>query len=232
MIRIKRDSTSSAMTIILVIWVIAIAASKGHDFLLERASAAVNEATWQRLVTGRVPVMGTSGASFRIVEFSDYQCPFCALADTALAKFVARHPEDVVVYRYDMPLTHIHRYAYAASIAANCAEMQGVRERYQSLLFLNQKKFSTIDWTELAKQGAIPNSDSFAHCVREQVPKDQILKEMKLSDSLEITATPSFFINGTRLAQGLSSDKLESLYEDMHKDGRGLLHRLFGNPNI
>ena len=88
----NRNLMSVVITVSLAVWVIALAASKVHDLLVEHAS-------WTKLIAQRVPVMGTAAGTFKVVEFSDYQCPFCAMADADLAKFVARHPNDVAVYR-------------------------------------------------------------------------------------------------------------------------------------
>jgi protein-disulfide isomerase len=216
------------ITLMLIIWVLGLAASKGHDYLLDRASAkaakAIDssiDASWQKLTLERVPVLGVPSASFKIVEFSDYQCPFCRIADAVLAKFVARHPNDAVVYRYDMPLQQIHRYAYTASVAANCAELQGIREPYQSLLFQHQREFATIDWTALAKQGGITNADSFAQCIRDETPGDHIRKDIARAESMGITGTPSFLVNGKLLTEGFSDERLESLYQSRKQQGFG-----------
>jgi protein-disulfide isomerase len=204
--------------------VIAIAASKSHELLLAHTSAKANEAGWRSLIAGGVPVFGTPAAGFKIVEFSDYQCPFCALADADLSKFVAHHPGDVAVYRRDMPLK-IHLYAFTASIAADCAELQGVREPYQSLLFQHQKEFATLDWTALAKQAGITNDRSFAQCVEAKTPSDQIRKDVKIGESMGVNSTPSFLVNGTSLSGGFSPEKLEALYQDTRRKQRGMWHK-------
>jgi len=231
--RINRKFANGFITLMLVVWVLGFAAFKGRDYLQDRASAKANNeriaANWQELTFGRVPVLGIPTASFKIVEFSDYQCPFCRLADPVLEKFVARHPNDAVVYRYDMPLRQIHRYAYAASVAANCAEIQGVREPYQSLLFQHQKEFATINWTALARQGGITNSDSFAQCVRDQMPGDHILKDIAKGESMGITGAPSFLINGTLLTEGFSDERLESLYQDTRRKKQGFWRKFLSS---
>jgi protein-disulfide isomerase len=220
--QMNRNLTNGVITAFLALWVLALATSKGRDLMRNRAAVKASVrviANWQQLMTGRAPVLGKPVASFKIVEFSDYQCPFCGTADPILAKFAAQHPNDVAIYRYDMPLQQVHRYAYAASVAANCAELQGVREPYQSLLFQHQKEFATLDWTALAKQGGVPDTDSFAQCIRDAVPRDHIRKDIEAGKALGIAQTPTIIMNGAFLSDGLSEDKLESVYRE--KNSRG-----------
>ena len=103
-----------ALTAALFVWLIALLVSHGQRWLRpasmdQRDGAQVSK--WETLVLGRSPVLGVPSAKFKIIEFSDYQCPFCSIVDPVLAKLVAGHPNDTVVYRYDMPLQQIHRYA-------------------------------------------------------------------------------------------------------------------------
>lgn len=228
MAQIRPNLSGTFITLFLALWILVLAVSKGLELRRDRATAKGGTRTisnWQHLITGRVPVMGASTSSIKIIEFSDYQCPFCGIADPVLARFVAQHPNEVVVYRYDMPLQEIHRYAYEASLAANCAELQDVREPYQSLLFHHQKEFNTIDWTALAKESGVADTNSFAQCVRDVTPRNRIDEDIKAGKSLGIAQTPTLIVNGVLFAGELSMDSLESLYAD--RDNRGLLHNLF-----
>jgi len=211
------------VTALLAIWVIVLAGFKARDLYRTRVSTYKSNETgrnipdWKRLVVGRIPDLGSSSASFPIIEFSDYQCPYCGMADPVLVNFVSHHHGDVVVYRYDMPLQNIHPHAYVASIAANCAELQGIREPYQSLLFQHQKEFASLDWTALARQSGVSDIPAFARCLHDETPREYIQKELETSRSLNITSTPSFIING-KLTEGISEDRLEALYRDAHRN--------------
>jgi protein-disulfide isomerase len=182
---------------------------------------------WQTLTTERNPIIGRQTAKMTIMEFVDYQCPYCARVDPIIVDFATRHSSDVAVYRYNLPLQQIHPHAYQAAIAANCAEVQGVREPYQSALFLHQKEFATIDWTVLAKQNGVQDTEGFSRCVKEEKPRDHILKDIKTAESLGIEGTPSFIINGTLYTSGLNEEMLESHYKEMDRKEHGFMHRLF-----
>ncbi len=228
--KMKRHLAGFATTAILAILGGTLIVSNARELLVEHVGSRVNGtrtiASWRSDIVGRIPVMGDPTARMTIIEFSDYQCPYCAVADPVLVEFVARHPSDVVVYRYDMPLTEIHQYAFAASIAANCAEAQGVGEPYQSVLFLHQNEFSTLDWTEVAKQSGVKDSEAFTRCVKGDKSRGHILKDVEIGKSLGISGTPSLIINGSLHTNGVSEEMLESLWADMYGKHHGFMRWL------
>lgn len=215
MYRIRR---SNILTVALVVWIVGLAVFHRSEIALGVrslcADALYPTTMWKVMTSTREPVLGRTDARFRIIEFSDYECPYCALADRFLVHFYHGHPNDVVIYRYDVPLQQIHRYAYGAAIAANCAARQSVEEPYQSLLFQNQKKFVTLDWIGLASQSGVRNREAFGHCVKEEEPRAKILKDMKTAESLGMAGTPSFIINGKLYKEGMTEERLESLFRE------------------
>lgn len=217
-----RTLANGAVTLLLIGWVSSVLAIKGRGLLTQwEANKGVKQraaADWKKLIDGRTPVLGTPTAKFKIVEFSDYQCPYCGKADPILAEFANSHPGDVAVYRYDLPLQPIHKFAYSASIAADCAELQGISEPYQSLLFRHQTEFATIDWTALAEKSGIRDIDAFATCIRKETPRDRIHGDIEVATSLAIEGTPTLFINGVRASDAVSAQSLESMYDKMHTD--------------
>jgi len=215
--RVNRNGLSVALTVVLALWVFILIAVRARDLLLWRASYKSIHMrpvpNWQNLLDGRSPVLGVSSASFKIIEFSDYQCPFCASADSMLSRFVGNHPKEVVVFRYDMPLSQIHHFAFAAARAATCADYQGVREPYQALLFQNQRSFAVLDWTQLAKQSGVQDANAFDRCIRSDLAMTHIHSDVKKAESIGLTGTPSFVINGQVLTEAPNVDVLESLYQ-------------------
>lgn len=91
--------------------------------------------------TGSNPSRGATSGSVVIVEFADYECPYCAAAATTINQVVQNYPQ-VTLYFRNFPLTQIHPYAQKAALAAECANEQGKFWEYHDLLFANQ-----ADWT-------------------------------------------------------------------------------------
>ncbi len=213
----NRDLMNRIITVLLVLLLARYIAEKCRDLVVEKSNtggvAARVQASWNTLTTRRDPVFGDHRASFKIVEFMDYQCPFCAIVDPVLNEFVANHAGDVALYRYDMPLTDIHRYAYKASIAAACAQLQGVGAKYHSLLFQHQKELPSLDWSSLARQSGVINVDLFTSCVKAEAPKEQINRDIWQGMLLGINATPTVIIDGEIVSNRFSGDALERLYK-------------------
>jgi predicted DsbA family dithiol-disulfide isomerase len=226
----RSEYRRSALTGTLIVWLIALLVVEGRGLL---RPISVNEQeglkvdNWENLIKERSPVLGVPSAEFKIIEFSDFQCPFCKIADPILAQFVANHPNHSVLYRYDLPLQQIHRYAFTASVAAHCAEQQGIWEPYQSLLFQHQEEFSSLDWTALAKESGVADAETFTRCINSAETRERVNQDIKVAGSLGIVGTPSFIINGMLYKQSVTEEKLESLYREMEAKRYNLLHRLF-----
>jgi len=213
---VRPDTVRGIVIIALFLWVLLPIGRKAYSYWtaksLARATQVRISAVLHTLPDSRTPVLGDSKARFKIVEFSDYQCPFCKAIDPVLATFAARHPGDVALYRYDTPLEQIHSYAYKAAVAAGCAEMQGIQSSFQSTLFQHQREFATIDWAALAKDAGVPNSQTFTQCVSAEGPRERIRKDIETGNLLGIEGTPSFVINGAMISGPLSDGRLNDLY--------------------
>ena len=212
----NRGVWSGVLAIMLASWVLVLYIQKGIGIV--RHLQATNKSRtrmgedWGTLVRNRAPLLGSANAGFKIVEFSDYQCPYCRIADPILVHFYSQHPNDVVVYRYDLPLQQIHPYSFLAAIAANCAELQGVKEPYQSLLFSHQKQFATVDWVSLARQAGVSDGGKFARCMKDDVPDRHVKQDVSIAQAMQIESTPSILVNGSLIQGPITEERLEILF--------------------
>jgi protein-disulfide isomerase len=143
------------------------------------------------------PARGPEAAVLEIVEFSDFQCPFCAQAVPVLDALVAAHPDDVrLVFRhYPLP---IHEHAARAAQAAIEADRQGVFWRYHDEVFRNQSAMTDADLVTLA-EGMGLDAGAFERALAEGTHQARMHADMELGMSLGVTGTPTFFVNGFRL---------------------------------
>ncbi len=149
------------------------------------------------------PSIGSDDAKVVMVEFSDFQCPFCErffketlpqikenYVDTGKVKFVYR----------DFPLSSIHPEAQKAAESAECARDQGKFWEYHDVLFENR-----MDWTgvgaakfkEYASDLGLDTSQ-FSECLDSDKYGDEVLADMNAGQSIGVSGTPTFFINGKR----------------------------------
>jgi len=149
------------------------------------------------------PVKGNPDAPLTIVEFSDFQCPFCQrffqqtlplieenYIDTGKVKFVYR----------DMPLYNLHPNVGAVHIASECADEQGKFWEYHDTIFENQSVWQSLVPAEIQatlKQYASDlglNIAEFNACIQSQVIADEITKDLSEGQRYGVTGTPAFFI--------------------------------------
>ena len=157
------------------------------------------------------PVIGDKNAPVTIVEFSDFQCPFCARFFTQtlpeLEKEYISTGKVKLVYR-DFPLNSIHPEAQKAAEAAECADEQGKWKGMHDKIFQNQQTLSVSSYKQWAKDLGL-NAEQFNTCLDSSKYKDEIAKDLSDGTSYGVRGTPSFFVNGVILrgAQPFSSFK-------------------------
>src|ERR1051325_2325767 len=121
-------------------------------------------ADWRQLLSaGRV--MGDSSAPIKIIEFADFECPFCRTADSVLHLVQQEFGSTIAVVFVHYPL-HMHRFAEPAARAAECAAAQGQFVAFHDLLYREQDSLGLKTWDEFAHEDGISDSSRFAECVR------------------------------------------------------------------
>ena len=143
------------------------------------------------------PVIGPDRAPVTIVEFSDFQCPYCQQSVQILKQLRHMYGEKIrLVYR-DYPGPN-HPSALPAAEAAQCADEQGKFWEYHDLLFERQKPGQGWDFAILAKELGLQQT-AFENCLRSGRFHDKITKDLQDGVKLGITSTPTFFVNGRPL---------------------------------
>lgn len=153
------------------------------------------------------PAWGPADAKVTVIEFSDFQCPYCRrFHDETLPQLRQMYGDRIrFVYR-DLPLTSLHAFAQGAAEAAECADEQGKFWEYHDLLFQNQTALQPADLKAYAARLGL-NQSAFDACVDSHKYADEVNADVQAASDAAITGTPTFFINGRRLvgAQPLSA---------------------------
>lgn len=145
------------------------------------------------------PQKGPANAKVTIIEFSDFQCPFCARAQPTLEQIFQTYGSKVrLVYR-DFPLS-FHQNAQKAAEAAECADEQGKFWEYHDILFANQNALDTESLKKYAAELKL-DSQKFNSCLDSGKYGQEVKKDFSDGQSAGVQGTPAFFING-RLVSG------------------------------
>ena len=136
---------------------------------------------------------GNREAKVILLEYSDYQCPFCAKVQNTLTKLIKEYGSRVAFGYRHFPLP-FHKEADEAAIAVECARDQGKFEVLHSLLFQNQKNQFIEDLVGYADEIGVKNADQYEKCILEEDYRSRVLDDMKAGQEAGVTGTPGFFI--------------------------------------
>jgi len=140
------------------------------------------------------PVRGKKDARVTVVEFSDFQCPFCSKAVGAVKELEESHPKDVRVVWKHMPLS-FHANALPAAAAAEAARQQGKFWEMHDKLFANQQSLSQTTYEQYAKDLGLDLS-KFRSAVSAQSTTQRINEDVRVAGSAGVNGTPTFVVNG------------------------------------
>jgi protein-disulfide isomerase len=142
---------------------------------------------------GDAPVLGKAGAPVTMIEFSDYQCPFCRRAEQTVKLIREQYKDQLRLVFKDYPLP-FHPRAMPSAIAARCAGEQGKYWEYHDKLFAGSS-LEQADFERYAKDLGL-DTKKFAECLKSPKVREAIEADAKQGASVGVSGTPAFFING------------------------------------
>jgi protein-disulfide isomerase len=159
------------------------------------------------------PSLGPANAPVTIVEFSDFQCPFCQRVMPTLKRLKEAYGDRIRIVWKDFPLTQIHPEAFKAAEAGNCAREQGKFWEYHDVLFGNQQALQPEYLKKYAADLGL-NVTTFATCLDTAKHNDRVQSQMGVGNSLGVSATPATFINGRLVGGAQPYEVFASIIEE------------------
>jgi len=142
------------------------------------------------------PFRGPKDARIEIVEFSDFQCPFCRELQPVLDQVLKAFPKDVKLVYKQFPL-NIHQYARQAAVASMAAHAQGKFWLLHDKLFQNSSAITDENIKRWARDVGL-NMTEFEKAMQSGSPETQIKKDMEDGANARVLGTPTLFIDGKR----------------------------------
>jgi protein-disulfide isomerase len=143
---------------------------------------------------GENPSLGATDALVTIVEFSDFQCGYCGrYATETLSPLMDEYGDRVQIVYRDFII--FGQQSYAAALAAHCAHDQEQFWGFHDLVFANQRSLSRSQYISFAEQLEL-DMDTFTTCYDSETHRENIADDVVFAESLGVTGTPAFFING------------------------------------
>jgi protein-disulfide isomerase len=162
---------------------------------------------------------GPATAPVTIVEWTDYECPYCRRAQEVIARLQGEFPDTVRLVLKDFPLRS-HPNAVPAASAARCAGAQGRYWEYHDLLFVAQPAFARADLIGYARRLGL-DVGSFTECLDGGRHLDAVTADQREGREAGVRVTPTFFINGRKLEGALPlEDFRAAVREALRESGR------------
>ncbi len=201
----------------------AIADAIQHGKTEQQAIAAANESKWAHVQAPKLlddpvsipvagaPVLGSQTAPITIVEFSDFQCPYCAAAVPQIDALLKAYPTQVKLIFKQFPL-EIHSQAELAAQAAVAAQKQGKFWALHDAMFANRDDLSRQNLLQLAKQAGL-DMHRFESDIDSTEVRETIVRDVQDGNQAGVEGTPTIFINGQRYNGPITLDTLKPIME-------------------
>jgi len=165
------------------------------------------------------PSRGPANAKVTIVEYSDFQCPYCARVYTTIENDVLKNYGDKVRFVFkNFPLTSIHPWAEDGALASECAYKQG-NDQFWTMyngLFSKQGEINKDNLkdkaSEIAGTGGI-DVPKFQECFDNKQAMDAVKADQGEATALGVSSTPTFFVNGRRLSGAQTPESFKQLID-------------------
>ena len=158
-------------------------------------------------ISERDHVRGPITAPLTLLEYGDYECPFCAAAHPNVKQVLGELGDQLAFAYRHFPLTTIHPHAFTAAEAAEAAGAQGRFWEMHDLLFENQDRLSMEDLLVYAQLLGL-NMDRFVADLQRHTYEPRVREDFMTGVRSGVNGTPTFFVNGVRHNGGVDANSL------------------------
>ncbi|MEQ1883988.1 MAG: thioredoxin domain-containing protein [Bryobacteraceae bacterium] len=152
------------------------------------------------------------GDAVTIIEFGDFQCPYCQRVQVTLANLLKKYDGKVRLTFRDFPLRSIHPQAQISAEAARCAGEQGKFWEFHDQLYQNPNSLNASTFEKLASNLQI-NVTQFSECLNSGKYMPQIEEDVRAGEAIGIDGTPAFIINGVQLSGAQPAAAFEKIID-------------------
>lgn len=165
-----------------------------------------------KLTQGNPPAFGPKESKVVLVEFSDFQCPYCSRAATAVHDIKAKYGDKVLFVFRQYPLS-FHENAHISAEASLAAHDQGKFWELHDKMFENQRKLDRASLEGYAKDVGLDVA-KFKKALDDKKFKDAVDAELKLGEEVAVDGTPTLFINGKRVSNPTSTEEVSKAIDE------------------
>ena len=212
--KIKLDAIITATLVACA--VVTTAAVLRREFIAPATTGAADQkpvfiSQW-RDDRGKGVRLGPAEAPVSLIEFADFECPYCGDFHKKLKSLRERYPTQVSFTYVHFPLPG-HRFAMPAARVAECAGEQGRFEAMHDQLFEGQDQFGLMPWDDYATAAGVPDMVAFDACIKKTDPIPRVEEGKALGAKRDVQGTPTIIINGWKLGRPPSEAELDQMVQ-------------------
>ncbi len=181
----------------------------------EQMNKPLSEEMQAKLVSGDAPSFGPKDAKVTVVEFSDFECPYCERAAKVVNQLKDKYGSKVRFVFRQFPLP-MHPHAQDSAEASLAAHAQGKFWEFHDTLFENQRSLDRESLEKFAKEQGL-NVAQFTKALEANTYEKAVAADKKLGEEISVRGTPTMFINGERVANPTDFEALSKQIEEALK---------------
>jgi protein-disulfide isomerase len=219
--QIMSSKSDLTITVTMVVCALVTTGVVVHrEFGASRAASAAGTGAPEKAVLlhdlkpneGSSVYIGPSDAPVQIIEFADFECPFCGDFHKKLKSIKRKYPEKIGLTYVHFPIPG-HRFAMPAARVAECANDQRRFESMYDALFEGQDQFGLKPWDDYAAAAGVPKLGAFDECIKKTDPIPHVEEGKALGAKLDVQGTPTIIINGWKLGHPPSEAELDNMVQ-------------------
>jgi protein-disulfide isomerase len=172
------------------------------------------QTNWKDFVRAGRVIYGSTAATVVLLEFSDFECPYCRRFTATLNAVQQRYGNRVGVVFLHYPLS-IHRFALPAARAAECANAQGRFAAFHDVLFAKQDSLGLKPWKSYAAEAGVKDVSRFSKCEADTTTSLAITDGLQIGKDLGVRGTPTVMLNGWLYSGGTDTTRLFKAIDDL-----------------
>lgn len=172
------------------------------------ASGPVRKEEWRDALAAST-LIGDSSAAIQIIEFSDFECPYCKRFHESYEAIRPKFAGQIALRFVHFPLG-MHKFARPAARAADCAVASGRFADITSLIFRKQDSLGLKSWLSFAEEAGVSDTAAFLKCASDSQPLPRVEGGLAIGEAFGVRSTPTIIINGWQYDVPPTEARLES----------------------
>lgn len=212
----QRLQTAFEFLLVLCALIVTFLVVRRELFLNRTNRDIKNVEHWQKLLTEGGHWFGKRDAPVKIIEFSDFECPFCRTLKESLDTVLGEYKDKVALIQCNFPLS-IHPHAYEAAMAAECVSKLGDYSRFYQAIYKQQDSLGKESWKNMARSARVSDIAVFTKCMEDSEIRSVVDREVQIGKEIGVDGTPTLIINGRMVSGAMSSAQLITLINRFSK---------------